>query len=439
MPASASAAQVRYLEEVVRGTTPSGNPTEIRVTGESLNQSVESAASQELRDDRMTPDSILTGGQVGGALNFEMSFETYDTFLEALLAGTFATIGTDSTDPVADATFSSTDNSLNSAGNSIPYTLIALGQWVRVASARTAANVGIYRASTTVAATGAKLRFDTAVKTVTTDAVAHMATISSARLKNGVAALRTFSMEKEFTDVSQHFMFTGCGVESASLDFSTGSMLTGSFNFLGQSCTRATATQFPSGLGSVVAATTSPVMNSVQGTTVLLDGASLGESCAESFSLNIGTGLRGIRCLGSGLGFSALVLGTFEITANLNIFFGAASSAAVYDKMILNQPLSFAIAVSDANGKGYGFNLDRAKLSSCEIVAGGINTDVIMNLGLTATIDTVSNAMISIDRFGDTGPSGAASASPSSSNSSSPTTSPSSSVSASPSSSPSAS
>ena len=218
-------------------------------------------------------------------------------------------------------------------------------------------------------------------------------------------------------------MFTGCGVESMSLDFSTGSILTGSINFLGESSTRSTATQFPSGLGSVVAATTSPVMNSVQGTTVLLDGASLGESCAESFSLNIGTGLRGIRCLGSGLGFSDVVAGTFDITATLNLFFGAASSAAVYDKMLLNQSLSFAIAVTDANGDGYGFNMDRAKLTSSEIVAGGINTDVMMNLGLTATIDTTSNAMISIDRIGSPtvdNPSASASSSPSSSVSSSP-------------------
>jgi len=433
MPASASAAQIRYLEETVRGTTPTGNPTELRVTGESLNQSIESAASQELRDDRMTPDSILTGGQVGGALNFEMSFETYDPFLEALLAGTFTTIGTDSTAEISDATLSSVDNSINSVAGDIPHTLISKGQWVRIASARTAANVGIYRASTSTAATANKLIFETAVKTVTTDATAHMTTISSSRLKNGVADLRTFSIEKEFTDVDQHFMYTSCGVESASFDFSTGSMLTGSLNFLGQTSERDTDTMFPSGLGSVVAATTSPVMNSVQGTTVLLDGASLGESCAESFSLNIGTGLRGIRCLGSGLGFSDLIQGTFEITANLNIFFGADSSASVYDKMLLNQSLSFSIAVSDANGKGYAFNIDRAKLTSSEIVAGGINTDVIMNLGLTATIDTVSNAMISIDRFGDTGPSSVASASPSSSVSSSPSSSASSSASSSPS------
>jgi len=433
MPASASAAQIRYLEEVVRGTTPSGNPTELRVTGESLNQSVESAASQELRNDRMMPDSILTGGQVGGALNFEMSFLTYDTFLEALLAGTFTEIAADSAVDLADATFASTDNSVNSAANVIPYTRISLGQWVKISNCKTAANNGIYRASTTVAATAAKLRFETAVKTVTTDAGANRATLASARLKNGTDTLRTFSIEKEFTDVSQHFMYNGCGVESASLDFSTGSMLTGSLNLLGQDSVRSTATQFPSGLGSVVAATTTPVMNSVQGTTVLLDGASLGDSCAESFSLNIGTGLRGIRCLGSGLGFADVVAGTFEITANLNIFFGAASSASVYDKMLLNQPLSFSIAVSDANGNGYAFNMDRAKLTSSEIVAGGINTDVIMNLGLTATIDTVSDAMLSIDRLGDSGPSAVASASPSSSVSSSTSASPSSSVSSSPS------
>jgi hypothetical protein len=419
MPASSSAAQIRYLEESIRGVTPSGNPSELRVTGESLNQSVESAASQELRADRMTPDSILTGGQVGGAVNIELSFGTYDTFLEALLAGTFTLVGTNSTAAISDAVFASADNSLSSVSDAIPDANLAVGQWVRIEG--TNLNDGVYKLSSTQALAGTKIYFDSAVKTCVNESRACY--IETARLKNGTADLRTFSIEKEFTDVSQHFMYRGCGVESASLDFSTGSLLTGSLNFLGQDSDRATATMFPTGLGAVVAATTTPVMNSVQGTTVLLDGTSLGESCAESFSLSIGTGLRGIRCLGSGIGFSDVVVGTFEITATLNIFFGAASSAAVYDKMLLNNPLSFSIAVTDVNGDGYGFNMDRAKLTSSEIVAGGINTDVMMNLGLTATIDTVSDAMISIDRIGSPtvdNPSASPSSSPSSSVSASP-------------------
>jgi hypothetical protein len=376
----------------------------------------------------MTPDSILTGGQVGGALNFELSFGTYDTFLEALLAGTFTLVGTDSTVAIPDAAFLAADNSLSSVGGSIPNTLLSVGQWIRVEG--TNLNDGVYKLSSTAAITDSKIFFDSAVKSAVNENRACY--LESARLKNGTADLRTFSIEKEFTDVSQHFMYRGCGIESVSLDFSTGSILTGSFNFLGQDSDRDTATMFPTGLGAVVAATTTPVMNSVQGTTVLLDGASLGESCAESFSLNIGTGLRGIRCLGSGVGFSDVVVGTFDITATLNIFFGAATSAAVYDKMLLNQALSFSIAVTDSNGDGYGFNIDRAKLTSSEIVAGGINTDVMMNLGLTATIDSTSNAMISIDRIGSPTVSNP-SASPSASASSSVSASPSASVSSSPS------
>lgn len=398
MPASASAAQIRYLEETTRGETPTGNPSELRVTGESLNQSVESAASQELRNDRMTPDSILTGGQVGGGLNIELSFGTYDDFLEALLADTFTTIGTDSSAEISDAVFAASDNSLSSAGTNIPATNLSKGQWLRVEG--TQLNDGVYKLSKTQNITTGKIYFDSEVKICVDETWGCY--LESARLKNGTADLRTFSIEKEFTDITpnQHFMYTGCGVESLTLDFSTGSILTGTINFLGQDSDRDTDTMFPSGLGSVISATTTPVMNSVQGTTVLLDGVSLGESCAESFSLSVGTGLRGIRCLGSGIGFSDVVVGTFEITGSLNIFFGAASSAQVYDKMIENQALSFSIAVTDANGDGYGFNIDRAKLTSSEIVAGGINTDVIMALGITATIDTVSNAMLSIDRIG---------------------------------------
>jgi hypothetical protein len=126
----------------------------------------------------------------------------------------------------------------------------------------------------------------------------------------------------------------------------------------------------------------------------------MGDSCAESFSLNINTGMKERRCLGSGIGLAGITQGSFEITADLNIFFGAASSAAVYDKMVGDLPVSFAIYCEDANGDGYAISIERAKISSSEVVAGGINTDVMMNLSLTATVGSTSGAMIAIDRIG---------------------------------------
>ncbi len=398
MAASSSAVQVRVLEEVSPGVIAETGPQRYRVSGESLTQSIETVRSQELRADRMTPDSVITAGSAGGSLNFELSHKTHDTFFEALLAGEFVPCGTNGVVTISDATFSSVDNSINSAGGEIPATLLEVGQWFSIAGAATAANNGIFRISPTTAPTVNKLVVDSQQGTLTTDASADSITLSSSRLKNGLEPLRTFTIEKEFSDVSQFFTFVGMGVQSMSLEFSTGSILTGSFNFLGQQCTRGTVSAFP-GIGSEVAATTTPVFNSVVGTQVMLDDAPIGDSCANSLSVSVETGLRELRCISSGIGAADLNVGTFVMTMTTELYFSG-NTAAVYDKMITGSPLSLAICVSDDEGNALAFVFNRCKIASSEVVAGGIDQDVVMSVTVDATLDPTSNSMMIIDRIG---------------------------------------
>lgn len=400
MAASSSAVQVRVLEETTPGTIESGGPQLYRVVGESLNQSIETAKSQELRADRMTADSVITAGAVGGALNFELSHKTHDDFFEALLAGAYVPVDTNGIVTLSDATFSDVDNSVNSAGSEIPNTNLELGQWFVISGANTAANDGIYRVDPNAAApTTDKILVDSEQFTVTTDASASSTNLSTSRLKNGIVSLRTFTIEKEFTDVTQFFTFAGMGVQSMSMEFATGSILNGSFNFLGMSAVRGVVSGFP-GIGSEVAATTTAVFDSVVGTAVLLDDADIGASCANSISLSVETGLRELRCISSGIGASDLNVGTFNMTMTTELYFSGGTTAAVYDKMIAGTPISLAVCVTDDSNNGLAFSFNRCKISSSEVVAGGIDQDVVMSITVDATLDTVSGAMLAIDRLG---------------------------------------
>ena len=112
MAASSSAVQVRVLEESAIGVVASGNPKRYRITGESLNQTIASTNSKELRADRMVADSVITSGDAGGALNFELSHKTHDMFFEALLASTFTPIGTNGVIAISDATFNSVTHTI---------------------------------------------------------------------------------------------------------------------------------------------------------------------------------------------------------------------------------------------------------------------------------------------------------------------------------------
>lgn len=90
---------LRYVPEVTFGTTPATPTlTDIRYTGESLNYAVKTVQSSEIRSDRNVSDLVRVGADVTGDVQFELSFLSFDAFLEAALASTFgAPVGNVST------------------------------------------------------------------------------------------------------------------------------------------------------------------------------------------------------------------------------------------------------------------------------------------------------------------------------------------------------
>lgn len=89
--ATGSRHSIAYTLESVRGQTPA-MPTlqQLRNTGTTLNLSKEILTSDELRDDRMIAEVRHGNKQVGGDINFALSYGTYDDFLAAALCGTWS-------------------------------------------------------------------------------------------------------------------------------------------------------------------------------------------------------------------------------------------------------------------------------------------------------------------------------------------------------------
>ncbi len=63
---------------------------QLRYTGESLNFSIENTSSAEIRPDRVQADLVQTSASGAGDTNVELSFSSYDDWLEAALCGTWA-------------------------------------------------------------------------------------------------------------------------------------------------------------------------------------------------------------------------------------------------------------------------------------------------------------------------------------------------------------
>lgn len=83
---------LRYIEEVTYGSTPASDTwNEIRFTGESLQGAPRTVTSNEIRSDRMVADMPKVGLDVNGGIDFELSAEDFDDFMEAAFCGTWST------------------------------------------------------------------------------------------------------------------------------------------------------------------------------------------------------------------------------------------------------------------------------------------------------------------------------------------------------------
>ncbi|CAB4142694.1 hypothetical protein UFOVP452_31 [uncultured Caudovirales phage] len=87
---SSNRLRLAYAAESALGVLSTTDLTRVRVTGESLNYDLAYIRSEEIRDDRLTPDLIQTDAGVSGGFNFELSYGAFDDFLAAALFTTWA-------------------------------------------------------------------------------------------------------------------------------------------------------------------------------------------------------------------------------------------------------------------------------------------------------------------------------------------------------------
>lgn len=87
-----SQTRLAYITEVTYGTTPA-TPTfkNQRFTSESLNANIENRVSNEIRADRNVTDLIQVGADGGGSVDFELSYGSFDDWLESLMFSTWST------------------------------------------------------------------------------------------------------------------------------------------------------------------------------------------------------------------------------------------------------------------------------------------------------------------------------------------------------------
>lgn len=394
--ASANLVQLRYIPEAEFGVTPnSGDGVNLRMTGESLSFDIQTTTSQELRSDRQVTDLVLTSASAAGGFNFELSYAEYDPFIEAVLQGTWAKFGTNGVGATAAVTINSTAGTLTwgsapTGANAL--TGLAVGQWFRLNAPSDAAD-------------GAWLQVGSRTSTVITVAavtpipgtgertnVANVS-IATARVSNGVTQ-RSFTLEREHADVDQFFAFRGMTANKMSIEFQSGNLVSGSFDFMGKDSVRDDDSMLP---GTPVASKTFGIANAVNGVGNLLEnGAPLTGTYIMSLSLNVDNALRAQEAIGT-LGAVSVAAGTIAVTGSVEVYL---ADGVMYDKFVNNTATSLVWSVRDGSGNGYVFTIPKLKFSSNKVNAGGMNQDVMLSMEYTGILDPTTGKTIIIDRLG---------------------------------------
>lgn len=384
--ADTSYVQVGYIEESSFGVTPAGTFQELRLTGESLVENIETVQSEELRSDRMIPDIIKVDASSEGDINIELSMETFDDLFQGLLFSTWS----------ASASISSSDsitftdaNTITSTGSTFSSAGFVVGQWIKVTGSSVAGNNNYFKISS-ISTSGASI--DVLPASLSTSSTSTAVTIySGGMIRNGVTK-RSYSIEKFFSDVNQYALFDGLRVGGAELNFETGSILGGSLSFMGQTSTLSSAT---ASSATYTAANANNVINAVDNLIYVYKDGAVAASSFMALSMSIDNGLRGQKAIGT-LGNVGIGAGRMSVSGSMSTYFEDATWYSIFKN---STAFALSFVLRDADGNALVVTIPKVKITSSVVEAAAIDEDVMYELEWQAIRDATTDSCIQMDRF----------------------------------------
>lgn len=384
--ANGSRHSMRYIAESTYGTTPATPAFKpIRHTSTTLGLSKESLQSEEIRDDRQIADFRHGAYQVGGDMNIELSFASFDDLLEAVLLGTWTATKTTGAQSLA-----ATVGTLTRAAGSFVTDGFAVNDVVINSGFTNAGNNGRFRVSA-VAATVLTL---TALEgqTMVVEAAAAGRTVNSLRaiLKAGTVR-RSFTVERFFGDIltidKPYHRFTGVEFNTLALAISANAMITGTLGVLGQNMT--TDTAIVAGATYAAPTTTSP-LDSFTGT---LNEAGTPIAVITEIQLNVENGLEARFVVGSKASIRPSI-GRSNCSGQITAYF---ENSLLLDKFINETESNIVFELPDGAGNKYIFTLPRIKYNGGQPDVEG-EGPITLSMPFQALLNAATSTNIQIER-----------------------------------------
>lgn len=396
MAAIADRIQLGFVEESTYGVNPTGsNLQKLRITAESLAKSTNTTQSAEIRPDRQVSDVIRTGISVEGGFDFELSYGSFDKLIAAALFsadfGSVVVIVDD--DANLQAQIVAATGVLTAVGQF--GSGVAVGDWIKLSNFSNAANNVLVKVLELIDADNIKIAGAAALadETVAADAAgANAKIVKGASIKNGTNQ-RSFTFERGYTDLTKFATFRGLVPESLSLSVSADAIVTGSFAFRGKDEDALASSSPNAGYDN---ATVSPVMNAIDNVLSVLEGdLAVNQSnslAVTSVSLEVQNNLRDRMIVGS-LGADSIGAGKVAVTGSLQAYFNNQSAA---DKYLNFDKTAVTVLFQDVDGNVYVVELPRVKFTQGTKVAGGENSDVVLDMAFSAYRHEVEDATIRV-------------------------------------------
>lgn len=382
------------VEESTFGEWPGGNLEEIRFSSESFGHAQETTQSNEIRADQQIPDIIRTSISGQGGYEGELSYDVtaWETLVKALLGADsdFSTPPSELSGAI-DAVASGNKFESDSTGSGIDMSDLSVGDWIRTSGFSNDANNGYFQI--------------TAVDTAT--ASNHNVTVAGASLEDetgggsetmqGSAALRndtneySFSLEKQFNDLSLAARVLGYKPGGLTLNLNPGEIVTYSWSGQGKQVSDTAGTDISDKSASLdfstLATLTSAAANSIMSTAngvadVIINRDDPFTSVTlQSLTLNPQRNLREQQALDSSLGPVGIAAGMFSVTGDITAYFE--------DKSLIQEYLRFsttdiAVALKDGDGNAYLVDVPAVKLGGDALPKGsGNNSDALVETDMS--------------------------------------------------------
>lgn len=376
------------------GVAQGGNGTLLNMLSETLDYTVKTETSKQIRSDRQVSDVVQVSASAQGGFAFEQQYKEYDPFIEGVMQNTFSAHGTNGVGTVV-ATMTLTATTITAGSpptGSSAWTNLKKGQWFSILPAVGATQAikdhlkgRVYRVSLTTAPTTTVITVDATTPVNTTVLGSSLASAQIATsLLDHANTMKSYTLEVQHNDITQFRQYLGMIPSKMDLNLSVGSIVTGGFEFMGKSFSLLQATS----MGTPAAAQTYTPANATRGVFDIVEGTVLISTLSyiKSASISIDNSMRAQEAVGV-FGNAGLAAGTMQITGKLEVYF---AENTIYQKLLNGTASALAIPVLDVDGNGYVFYFPRIKYTTAKVAVGGIDQDNMLSLDFQAVPDTAS-------------------------------------------------